>query len=60
MPGNSSGKPPASCTLILTCSASVRKWLLQGVSSLKVLQMPMTGRPSNWSCGTPRPSTQLR
>jgi hypothetical protein len=60
MTGNSSGKPPASCTPILTCSASVRKGLLQGVSSLKVLQMPMTGRPSNWSCGTPRPLTQLR
>ena len=60
MTGNSSGKPPASYTPILTCSASVRKWLLQGVSSLKVLQMPMTGRPSNWSCGTPLPLTQLR
>ena len=42
---------------ILTCSASVRKCELQGVSSLKVLQMPMTGRPSNWSCGTPLPLT---
>ena len=41
-------------------AASVRKWLLQGVNSLKVLQMPMTGRPSNWSCGTPLPLTQLR
>ena len=60
MTGNSSGKPPASYTPILTCSASVRKWLLQGVNSLKVLQMPMTGRPSNWSCGTPLPLTQLR
>src|SRR4051812_22099896 len=58
--GNSSGKPPASYTPILTCSASVRKCELQGVSSLKVLQMPMTGRPSNWSCGTPLPLTQLR
>ena len=47
--GNSSGKPPASYTPILTCSARVRKCELQGVSSLKVLQMPMTGLPSNWS-----------
>ncbi len=31
--GNSSGKPPASHTPILTCSASVRKCELQGVSS---------------------------
>ena len=29
-------------------------------SSLKVLQMPITGLPSNWSCGTPLPLTQLR
>ena len=58
--GNSRGKPPASYTPILTCSAKVRKWELQGVSSLKVLQIPMTGRPSNWSCGTPLPLTQLR
>ena len=32
--GNSSGKPPASQTPILTCSASVRKCELHGVSSL--------------------------
>ncbi len=25
----------------------LRKWALQGVSSDQVLQMPMTGRPSN-------------
>ena len=34
-----------------TCSAMVRKCALQGVSSDQVLQMPITGRPSNWSCG---------
>jgi hypothetical protein len=33
---------------------------LHGVSSDHVLQIPMTGRPSNWSCGTPRFLTQLR
>ena len=49
--GNSSGKPPASYTPRLTNSASSRKCPLQGVSSLQVLQMPMTGRPSNSSCG---------
>src|SRR4051812_3594460 len=58
--GNSSGNPPASYTPIFTCSASVRKCELQGVSSLNVLQMPMTGRPSNWSCGMPLPLSQLR
>src|SRR5690606_8148403 len=47
MTGNSSGKPPASQTPIFTCSARLRKCELQGVSSEKVLQMPMTGRPSN-------------
>ena len=43
-----------------TCSASTRKCVLQGVSSDQVLQMPITGRPSNWSCGTPRFFIQLR
>src|SRR5690606_4413957 len=57
--GNSSGKPPASYTPRLTCSASSRKELLQGVSSDQVLQMPITGRPSNMSCGRPRPLSQL-
>ena len=51
--GNSSGKPPASSTPYFTCSAMVRKCALQGVSSDQVLQMPMTGRPSNWSWGKP-------
>ena len=37
-----------------------RKWALQGVSSDQVLQMPITGRPSNWSCGTPWFFIQLR
>ena len=58
--GNSSGKPPASYTPRLTCSASSRKELLHGVSSDQVLQMPITGRPSNRSCGRPRPLSQLR
>ena len=49
--GNSSGNPPASSTPRFTNSASSRKWPLQGVSSLQVLQMPMTGRPSNMSSG---------
>src|SRR5699024_1152957 len=45
--GNSTGKPPASSTPFLTCSASLRKWALQGVSSDQVLQIPMIGLPWN-------------
>ena len=51
--GNSSGKPPASSTPALTCSASSRKCALHGVTSDHVLQMPITGRPSKRSCGKP-------
>jgi hypothetical protein len=51
--GNSKGKPPASYTPRLTRSARSRKWALQGVSSDQVLQMPITGRPSNRSAGKP-------
>src|SRR3954451_2514895 len=57
--GNSNGTPPASQTPRLTCSASSRKWPLQGVSSDQVLQIPMIGRPSKIPSGRPRP-TQLR
>ena len=56
--GNSKGKPPASQTPLLTHSANSRKCALQGVNSDHVLQMPMTGRPSNTSDGYPR--IQLR
>ena len=45
--GNSSGKPPASSTPCRTWSARTRKCVLHGVSSDQVLQMPITGRPSN-------------
>ena len=34
-------------------SARSRRWALQGVSSDQVLQMPITGRPSNKSAGKP-------
>jgi hypothetical protein len=51
--GNSSGKPPISYTPRFTRSAMMRKWALQGVSSDQVLQMPITGRPSNRWCGRP-------
>ena len=60
MTGNSSGKPPASQTPRFTDSAISRKCALQGVSSDQVLQMPMTGRPSNRSCGQPWFFIQLR
>ncbi len=60
MAGNSSGRPPASHTPRLTCSAMSRSPALQGVSSDQVLQIPMTGRPSNTSGGKPWLFIQLR
>src|SRR5690606_11952121 len=39
--GNSTGKPPASKTPFLTCSAILRKCALQGVSSDQVLRIPI-------------------
>src|SRR5712692_10571375 len=53
MTGNSSGNPPASHTPRFTHSEISRKCALQGVNSDQVLQMPITGRPSNKSCGQP-------
>ena len=53
MTGNSTGKPPAAITPFLTDSASSRKCALQGVNSLQVLQMPITGLPRNSSSGMP-------
>ncbi len=49
--GNSSGRPPASQTPRLTCSATMRRCALHVVSSLHELQMPITGRPSKTSGG---------
>ncbi len=51
--GNSSGNPPASYTPRFTRSATMRKCALHGVSSDHVLQIPITGRPSNRCDGTP-------
>ena len=45
--GNSKGKPPASYTPFFTDSAISRKCPLHGVSSDHVLQIPITGLPSN-------------
>ena len=44
--GISTGKPPACQTPRLTSSARSRKWLWQGLMSLQVLMMAMTGLPS--------------
>src|ERR1700730_17644624 len=41
--GNSTGNPPASEIPRFTDSANSLKCALQGVNSLQVLQMPMTG-----------------
>jgi uncharacterized membrane protein YbhN (UPF0104 family) len=56
--GNSNGTPPACHTPSFTFWASSLKCALQGVSSEKVLQIPMIGRPSNAS--SVRPRIQLR
>ncbi len=58
--GNSSGKPPASQILFFTESATARRWRLQLVSSLHELRIPMTGRPSKTSEGTPSDFIQER
>ena len=58
--GNSNGRPPASKTPALIWVINSRKWALQGVKSLKVLQMPMIGRPSKASSGRPLFFIQLR
>ncbi len=40
---NSIGVPPASRTPCLTASATLRRWKLQGPTSVHVLAMPMMG-----------------
>ena len=44
MTGNSKGTPPACQTPSLTRWARVRRWALQWVNSLQVLQTPIRGR----------------
>ncbi len=41
---NSSGVPPAARTPSFTCSASPRRWKLQGIASIQVLAIPTVGR----------------
>ncbi len=43
--GISSGKPPACQTPRFTSSARVRRWAWQGLASLQVLRMAITGLP---------------
>ena len=40
---NSIGVPPAARTPSLTCSASPRRWKLQGIASIQVLAIPTVG-----------------
>ena len=40
---NSTGVPPAARTPIFTCSEMPRRWELQGIISIQVLAMPMSG-----------------
>ena len=43
--GSSMGKPPACSTPRFTSSARARRWAWQGLMSLQVLTMPITGLP---------------
>jgi hypothetical protein len=43
---NSIGVPPAARTPSFTRLASPRRWMLQGITSVQVLAMPMIGRCS--------------
>ena len=43
---NSIGVPPAARTPSLTCSASPRRWKLQGIASIHVLAIPIVGLDS--------------
>src|SRR5271165_7128111 len=52
--GISTGKPPASRTPRLTCSARSRRCMWQGLMPDHVLRMAMTGLPSCSSAVTPR------
>jgi hypothetical protein len=40
---NSIGVPPAARTPAFTCSASARRWKLQGIASVQVLAIPIVG-----------------
>ena len=55
MTGNSKGTPPACQTPSLTRWANVRRWALQWVNSLQVLQMPMRGRSRYTEGSSPSP-----
>ena len=56
--GNSAGKPPASHTPRLTCSARSRRCMWQGLMSDQVLRMAMKGLPPCSSA--PKPSWRIR
>src|SRR5262245_56285779 len=58
--GNSSGNPPACQTPRFTASATRRKCALQLVSSLQLLEIPITGRPLKTSSVKPSVLTHAR
>jgi len=43
--GSSTGNPPADQIPRFTSSARCRKWVWQGLMSLQVLMIPITGLP---------------
>ena len=46
---NSIGVPPAARTPSLTCSASLRRCTLHGITSIQVFATPTSGRDRSWS-----------
>ncbi len=56
--GISSGKPPACQTPRFTSSARARKWEWQGLASLQVFRIAITGLPVKSS--VPKPSCLAR
>src|SRR4051794_7650076 len=60
MVGNSRAIPPAARTPRLTCSAGSRRPPLQGLSSLQVLAIPMTGLRRTMSPVRPLPRRKPR
>ena len=58
--GISIGKPPACQTPRLTSSARMRKWAWQGLASLQVLRIAMTGLPAKSSAAKPSPLARER
>jgi len=52
-PAAAAAEPPMDARPISLDSARIRKCALQGLSSLHVFAMPITGLPDNWDVPSP-------